>query len=109
MSINPDAPTTTAVFRTDEGDFNVSLFSAEGKLKFKLAQKALKEMGDLSDRVMIQREALQSLRSDIMDDECNEKTLIKPERARTATGQYKSDDPSTTDVNEAYVQTDKED
>jgi len=109
MKINPDAPTTTAVFRTDEGDFNVSLFSSEGKLKFKLAQKALKELGDLSDKVMILREALQSLRSDIMDSECHEETLIEPERARDEDGRFIADDPSTPDVNEAYVQTDKED
>ena len=105
MSITPETPR----FRTDEGDFNVSLFSDEGKLKFKLAQKAITELSDLSDRVMIQREALQSLRQSIIDNECNEDTLIKPERARTATGQYKADDPSTPDVNEAYVQPDKED
>ena len=105
MSITPETPR----FRTDEGDFNVSLFSDEGKLKFKLAQKAVTELSDLSDRVMIQREALQSLRQSIIDNECNGDTLIKPERARTATGQYKADDPSTPDVNEAYVQPDKED
>ena len=105
MSITPETPR----FRTDEGDFNVSLFSDEGKLKFKLAQKAVAELSDLSDKVMIQREALQSLRQSIMDNECNDDTLIKPERARTATGQYKADDPSTPDVNEAYVQPDKED
>lgn len=121
MNVTPETPR----FRTDEGDFNVSLFSDEGKLKFKLAQKAVTELADLSDRVMIQREALQSLRQSLMDNECNEDTLIKPEksktwpldedtlfkpeRARTATGQYKSDDPSTPDVNEAYVQPDKED
>ena len=105
MNVTPETPR----FRTDEGDFNVSLFSDEGKLKFKLAQKAVTELSDLSDRVMIQREALQSLRQSIMDDECNDDTLIKPERARTATGQYKADDPSTPDVNEAYVQPDKED
>lgn len=105
MSITPETPR----FRTDEGDFNVSLFSDEGKLKFKLAQKAVAELSDLSDRVMIQREALQSLRQSIIDNECNDDTLIKPERARTATGQYKADDPSTPDVNEAYVQPDKED
>tara|TARA_A100000172_G_scaffold47868_2_gene29874 strand:- start:1257 stop:1568 length:312 start_codon:yes stop_codon:yes gene_type:complete len=99
----------TPRFRTDEGDYDVSLFSDEGKLKFKLAQKAVTELSDLSDRVMIQREALQSLRQSIMDNECTDDTLIKPERARTATGQYKSDDPSTPDVNEAYVQPDKED
>ena len=105
MSITPETPR----FRTDEGDFNVSLFSDEGKLKFKLAQKTVTELSDLSDRVMIQREALQSLRQSIIDNECNDDTLIKPERARTATGQYKADDPSTPDVNEAYVQPDKED
>jgi len=105
MNVTPETPR----FRTDEGDFNVSLFSDEGKLKFKLAQKAITELSDLSDRVMIQREALQSLRQSLMDNECTDDTLIKPERARTATGQYKSDDPSTPDVNEAYVQPDKED
>jgi len=104
MNVTPETPR----FRTDEGDFNVSLFSDEGKLKFKLAQKAVTELSDLSDRVMIQREALQSLRQSIMDNECNDDTLIKPERARTATGQYKADDPSTPDVNEAYVQPDQE-
>jgi|TARA_R110000824_G_scaffold76379_1_gene193559 hypothetical protein len=77
MSVIPED--STAIFRTDEGDFNVSLFSAEGKLKFKLAQKALKELSDLSDKVMILREALQSLRSDIMDTECHEENLIKKE------------------------------
>tara|TARA_Y100000361_G_scaffold83857_1_gene74266 strand:- start:360 stop:677 length:318 start_codon:yes stop_codon:yes gene_type:complete len=105
MNVTPETPR----FRTDEGDFNVSLFSDEGKLKFKLAQKAVTELSDLSDRVMIQREALQSLRQSIMDNECNDDTFIKPERARTATGQYIADDPSTPDVNEAYVQPDKED
>lgn len=77
MSVIPED--STAIFRTDEGDFNVSLFSLEGKLKFKLAQKALREVGDLSDKVMILREALQSLRSDIMDTECHEENLIKKE------------------------------
>jgi len=77
MNIDPDTPTTAAVFRTDEGDFNVSLFSLEGKLKFKLAQKALREVGDLSDKVMILRESIQSLRADIIDTECNEETEIK--------------------------------
>lgn len=79
MNIDPDAPSTTAVFRTEEGDYNVSLFSVEGKLKFKLAQKALKELSELSDKVMILREALQSLRADIMDTECHEEALIEKE------------------------------
>ena len=79
MKIDPDAPTTAAVFRTEEGDYNVSLFSVEGKLKFKLAQKALKELSELSDKVMILREALQSLRADIIDTECHEEALIEKE------------------------------
>ena len=79
MKIDPDAPSTTAVFRTEEGDYNVSLFSVEGKLKFKLAQKALKELSELSDKVMILREALQSLRADIIDTECHEEALIEKE------------------------------
>jgi hypothetical protein len=108
MNIDPDTPTTAAVFRTDEGDFNVSLFSLEGKLKFKLAQKALREVGDLSDKVMILRESIQSLRANIIDTECNEETLIERERARDEKGQYVGDDPSTPNVNEAYVQS-KED
>tara|TARA_R110001592_G_scaffold267434_2_gene533510 strand:+ start:1979 stop:2284 length:306 start_codon:yes stop_codon:yes gene_type:complete len=91
------------IFRSDEGDFDVSLFTSEGKLKFRLAQKALRELGDLSDRVMIQREALQALRTDIMDLECNLDTKIIAERARTEDGKFIADDPDTPDVNEAYV------
>ena len=39
MKLKPEE--SGAIFRTDEGDYNVALFSNEGKLKFKLAQKAL--------------------------------------------------------------------
>ena len=77
MKIDPDAPTTDAVFRTDEGDYKVSLFSNEGKLKFKLAQPALRKLAKLSDSVMIQREALSSLRQSIIDHECTEAAKIK--------------------------------
>jgi hypothetical protein len=107
MKIDPDAPVNMAVFRTEEGDYNVSLFSVEGQLKFKLAQKALKELSDLSDKVMILREALQSLRSDIIDTECHEETLIERERARNKMGQYVGDDPTTPNVNEAFVSSNK--
>jgi len=75
MKLKPSGPT----FKTDEGSYDVALFSAEGKLKFKLAQKALTELTDLSDQVMILREALQALRTDIMDMECHDETLIKEE------------------------------
>jgi len=77
MKLKPEEPST--IFRTDEGSFNVALFSPEGKLKFKLAQKALKELTELSDKVMILREAVQSLRAVIIDMECHEVTLIKEE------------------------------
>ena len=63
-------------------------------------------MTELSDKVMILREALQSLRADIMDMECHEETLIKLERARDEKGQFIADDPSTPDINEAYKQED---
>jgi hypothetical protein len=109
MKLNPDSPTTTAVFRTGEGDFNVSLFSIEGKLKFKLAQKAIIELKELTDQMAIRKEAIAAMHSAIQEIECTEKTKIDPVRARTETGQYKADDPSTPDVNEAYVQPDKED
>ena len=104
MKLKPEE--SGAIFRTDEGDYNVALFSNEGKLKFKLAQKALKELTELSDKVMILREALQSLRADIMDMECHEETLIKLERARDEKGQFIADEPSTPNINEAYKQED---
>ncbi len=75
MKLKPSGPT----FKTDEGSYDVALFSSEGKLKCKLAQKALTELTDLSDRVMILREAIQALRTDIMDMECHDETLIKEE------------------------------
>tara|TARA_R110000765_G_scaffold135802_1_gene234917 strand:- start:16 stop:342 length:327 start_codon:yes stop_codon:yes gene_type:complete len=106
MKTNPEKSptTTTAVFRTGEGDFNVSLFSTEGKLKFKLAQKAIIELKDLMDQAAIRKEAIASLHSAIQEVECIDKTKIDRVRARTETGQYKGDDKSTPDVNEAYIQ-----
>ena len=80
MKIDPDAPNTDAVFRTEEGDYKVSLFSNEGKLKFKLAQTALKKLAKLSDSVMIQREALSSLRQSIIEHECTEAAKIKSKK-----------------------------
>ena len=36
------------------------------------------------------------------------KKVTKKKRARTKTGHYKADDPSTPDVNEAYVEVEEE-
>ena len=58
-------------------------------------RKALKE---LSDGIL----DMMSPKDFRLDDGCcNGK--CKPKRARTKKGRYKADDPSTPDVNEAYV------
>ena len=77
----------TVIFRTGEGDYDVSLFSTEGKLKYTVSQKAIRELRELTDQEV----------------ECTEENKVKLERARTTLGQYLADDPSTPDINEAYV------
>ena len=93
----------TVIFRTEEGDYDVSLFSTDGQLKYSIAQRAIAELRDLTDQMVIRREAITSLHAAIQEVECTEVTLIEPVRARTALGQYKPDDLSTPDINEAYV------
>ena len=98
-------PEDKVIFRTGEGDYDVSLFSTEGKLKYTVSQKAIRELRELTDQVVIRKEAIAAMHSAIQEIECTEKTKIDPVRARTETGQYKADDPSTPDINEAYEQT----
>ena len=57
----------------------------------KTVRKALKE---LSEAV---------LNSITLDFKIDDGVVKKPKRARTKKGRYKADDPSTPDVNEAYV------
>ena len=98
----------TVIFRTGEGDYDVSLFSTDGQLKYSIAQRAIAELRDLTDQMVIRREAITSLHAAIQEVECTEVTLIEPVRARTALGQYKPDDLSTPDINEAYEQTNED-
>ena len=101
-------PEDKVIFRTGEGDYDVSLFSTEGKLKYTVSQKAIRELRELTDQVVIRKEAIAAMHSAIQEIECTEKTKIEHVRARTETGQYKADDPLTPDINEAYVQTEKD-
>ena len=93
----------TVIFRTEEGDYDVSLFSTDGQLKYSIAQKAIAELRDLTDQMVIRREAITSLHAAIQEVECTEENKVKLVRATTETGQYKPDDLSTPDINEAYV------
>ena len=43
------------IFRTGEGDYDVSLFSNEGKLKYTVSQKAIRELRELTDQVVIRK------------------------------------------------------
>lgn len=92
----------TVIFRTAEGDYDVSLFSTDGQLKYSIAQKAIEELRDLTVQELIRREAITSLHATIQEVECTEENKVKLVRARTETGQYKPDDLSTPDINEAY-------
>ena len=92
----------TVIFRTEEGDYDVSLFSTDGQLKYSIAQKAIEELRDLTVQELIRREAITSLHATIQEVECTEENKVKLVRARTETGQYKPDDLSTPDINEAY-------
>ena len=65
------------IFRTGEGDYDVSLFSTEGKLKYTIAQKAIRELRELTDQVVIRKEAIAAMHSAIQEIECTEKTKIE--------------------------------
>ena len=82
-------PEDKVIFRTGEGDYDVSLFSTEGKLKYTVSQKAIRELRELTDQVVIRKEAIAAMHSAIQEIECTEKTKIEHVRARTETGQYK--------------------
>ena len=65
-------------------------------------RKAIKE---LSDGIlgMIGPKDFKLTDDEVSDDLKYSMTPVKPKRARTKKGKYKADDPSTLDVNEAYV------
>ena len=93
----------TVIFRTGEGDYDVSLFSTDGQLKYSIAQRAIAELRDLTDQMVIRKEAIAAMHSAILEIECTEENKVELVRARTTSGQYKPDDPSTPDINEAYM------
>ena len=92
---------THRVFKTDEGDFDVSLFSSDGQHRYLLAQKLVTEISNLSNEVATKQAALYHFRYELAK-ECNDTTKIKYERARDEEGMFVADDPTTIE-NEAYV------
>jgi len=58
------------IFRTEMGDFDVSLFSSEGKKKYFLAQKATNDMKELMAQCEIKKIAITSLHNFLIQNEC---------------------------------------
>ena len=69
MKLKPeDKP--TIIFRTEWGDFDVSLFSSEGKKNYFLAQKATNDMKELMAQCEIKKIAITTLHNSIIKNEC---------------------------------------
>jgi len=69
MKLKPeDKP--TIIFRTEWGDYDVSLFSNEGKKRYFLAQKATNDMKELMAQCEIKKVAIQSLHNFLIEHEC---------------------------------------
>ena len=58
------------IFRTEMGDFDVSLFSSEGKKIYFLAQKATNDMKELMAQCEIKKIAITSLHNFLIQNEC---------------------------------------
>ena len=58
------------IFRTEWGDYDVSLFSNEGKKKYFLAQKATNDLKELMAQCEIKKVAIQSLHNFLVEHEC---------------------------------------
>ena len=92
------------VFKTDDGDFDVSKMSLQNQHIFVLAQKLVAEIKSMSDEIETKKAALEWFKAQLMT-ECNDDTKITYERARDEDGKFIADDPNTPD-NEAYVRSD---
>jgi len=90
-----------SVFKTDNGDFDVSKMSPQNQHIFVLAQKLITEMNSLSDDIESKKAALEWFKAQL-GTECNDDTKITYERARDEDGKFIADDPDTPE-NEAYV------
>jgi len=60
----------TIIFRTEWGDFDVSLFSSEGKRQYSLAQQAINDLKGLTAQCELKKIAIQSLHNFIIKNEC---------------------------------------
>jgi len=89
------------VFKTDDGDFDVSKMSLQNQHIFVLAQKLIGDIKSLSDDIESKKAALEWFKAQL-GTECNDDTEIKYERARDEDGKFIPDDPDTPE-NEAYV------
>ena len=69
MKLKPeDKP--TIIFRTEWGDFDVSLFSSEGKRNYFLAQKATEDMKELMVQCEIKKAAITAFHNSLVKNEC---------------------------------------
>jgi len=89
------------VFKTDDGDFDVSKMSLQNQHIFVLAQKLVTDIKSLSDDIESKKAALEWFKGQLQT-ECNDDTKITYERARDEDGKFIADDPDTPE-NEAYV------
>jgi len=58
------------IFRTEMGDFDVSLFSKEGQRRYFLAQQAINDLKSLTAQSDLKRIAITSLHNAIQENEC---------------------------------------
>ena len=78
MKLKPeDKP--TIIFRTEWGDYDVSLFSSEGKKQYFLAQKATEDLKELMAQSEIKKVAINTLHSSLVKNECTPGCQINDE------------------------------
>jgi hypothetical protein len=89
------------VFKTDNGDYDVSKMSDQNQYIFTLAQNLISDIRSLSDDIETKKAALEWFKAQL-GTECTADTKITYERARDEEGKFIGDDPDTPE-NEAYV------
>jgi len=94
-----------SIFKTDNGDFDVSKMSLENQRNFELAQYLIIDIESLSKDIQTKKAALEYFKLQL-NTECNNDTKISYTRARDDEGKFIGDDPDTPE-NEAYVPSDK--
>jgi len=66
----PKEEKPSIIFRTEMGDFDVSLFSKEGKRRYFLAQQAINDLKALTVQCELKKISITSLHNDIQENEC---------------------------------------